>query len=119
MPMKALFRGDGWGLGGERGPEIFLEGEEGRLRAEKPEQLGEVLAALDGIASSGDPDLFAAGFISYEAGVFLEGSAALVREHDFLPFTEFFVFDTRRAAARRPAPSRPVGSSLFTFKEPA
>ena len=65
MPMNALFRGDGWGLqdGGEqgRGPEIFFEGEEGSLRAERPEQVPGVLAALDEIAASGDPSLLAAG----------------------------------------------------------
>jgi anthranilate/para-aminobenzoate synthase component I len=117
--MKALFRGDGWGLGGKRREKIFLEGEEKRICAQRPEQLPGVLAELDHVARSGDPDLFAAGFISYEAGVLLEGSTALVREHDFLPFAEFSIFDTRRVAARRPGPPQPVDSSLFTFKETA
>ena len=115
--MRALFRGEGWGLKEEREPGIFLEGEETLRRADRPEQLPEVLDALDDIASSGDPDLLAAGFISYEAGVWLEGSASLVRPHDFLPFAEFSVFDTRRSAVRRPAPPPPAESSLFTFKE--
>jgi anthranilate/para-aminobenzoate synthase component I len=119
MPMRALFRGEGWGLKEEREPGIFLEGEETLRRADRPEQLPELLDALDDIASSGDPDLLAAGFISYEAGVWLEGSASLVRPHDFLPFAEFSVFDTRRSAVRRPAPPPPAESSLFTFKEPA
>ena len=95
--MRALFRGEGWGFGEGRGPEIFLEGEERTVRAERPEQLPDVLASLDEIASTGDPNLIAAGFISYEAGVFLEGSTALVRPHEFLPFAEFSVFDTRRS----------------------
>ncbi|MGZ5430795.1 MAG: anthranilate synthase component I family protein, partial [Thermoanaerobaculia bacterium] len=111
--------GDGWGLEEGRRPEILLEGEERRVLAEKPEFLPGILASLDEIASSGDPHLLAAGFISYEAGVWLEGSASLVRPHDFLPFAEFSVFDTSRSAVRRPAPPPPAESSLFTFKESA
>ena len=100
--MRAFFRGDGWGFGEGRGPGIFLEGEEGEvriLRADGPERLPNVLASLDEIASSGDPNLLAAGFISYEAGVWIEGSTALVRHHDFLPFAEFFVFDLNTRSA--------------------
>ena len=119
MAMRALFNGDGWGLEEGRRPEILLEGEERRVLAEKPELLPGILASLDEIASSGDPHLLAAGFISYEAGVWLEGSASLVRPHDFLSFAEFSVFDTRRSAVRRPAPPPPAESSLFTFKESA
>jgi para-aminobenzoate synthetase component 1 len=51
--------------------------------------------------------------------VFLEGSTSLVRKHDFLPFAEFSIFDTRQSAAPRPPPPRPGGSSLITFKETA
>ena len=83
------------------------------VRADRPEQLPDVLASLDEIASSGDPNLIAAGFISYEAGVWLEGSTALVRPHDFLPFAEFSVFDTRRSAAVAPAPPSPAESPLI------
>ncbi|MEO8584769.1 MAG: chorismate-binding protein [Acidobacteriota bacterium] len=130
--MRVSFEGSGWGLGGnERRTEenrsrkneekIFLEGEERTLRADSPEQLPAVLAALDEIAASGNPTLLAAGFVSYEAGVFLEGSAAFARPHEFLPFAEFSVFDTRQAAPSGPAPTTPAASSLplFTFKEPA
>ncbi len=117
--MKALFRGDGWGLGKGRAPKIFLEGEEKKISAETPEQLPGVLAELDDVARSGDPNLIAVGFISYEAGVFLEGSTSLVRAHEFLPFAEFSIFDTRRSADSRPAPPCPVDSPLFTFKESA
>jgi anthranilate/para-aminobenzoate synthase component I len=81
--------------------------------------LSGVLAALDEIAASGNPNLLAAGFISYEAGVYLEGSTSLVREHEFLPFADFSVFDTRRGAAAVAARRQPAASSLFTFKEPA
>ncbi len=119
MTMNVLFNGEGWGLGEGRGPGIFLEGEERILRAETPRQLPDVLASLDEIAESGDPNLIAAGFISYEAGVFLEGSTGLVRQHEFLPFAEFSVFDGRRSGVQRSAPPSPSESSLFTFKEPA
>ena len=118
MVMRALFNGDGWG--GERGRTgtgDFLEGEEEIVRAERPEQLAQVLARLDAVASSGDPDLIAVGFFSYEAGVFLEGSTALARPHDFLPFAEFSVFNLK--TARRSAPPPPASPSPFTFKEPS
>jgi para-aminobenzoate synthetase component I len=139
MAMRAHFKGIGWPqipLGGqkrgagtkiflegeERGhpeKEILLEGEERNVRADRPEQLPNVLAALDEIAASGDPNLLAAGFISYEAGVWIEGSTALVRQHEFLPFAEFFVFDTRRSAAARSALPPPADPASFTLKETA
>ena len=115
--MRVLFNGGGWELEEGRGPGIFLEGGETLGRADRPGQLPEVLDALDEIASSGDPRLVAAGFISYEAGVWIEGSTALVRKHEFLPFAEFFVFRLRDAAQR--APAAPDSSPSFTFKEPA
>lgn len=89
------------------------------MRAESAEQLPLVLAALDSVASSGDRHLLAAGFISYEAGVWVEGSTSLVRPHDFLPFAEFFVFDTRKAAPSRRDPPPPAAFPSFTFKERA
>ncbi len=69
--------------------------------------------------SRDDPNLLAAGFISYEAGVWIEGSTALVRPHDFLPFAEFFVFDTRRVPTARIAPPPPAASPSFTLEESA
>jgi len=105
------------GDGGEE--KIFFEGEEKRIRADLPEQIPSVLKALDSVASSGDPNLLAAGFISYEVGVWIEGSTALVREHDFLPFAEFFLFDTRKAGASRSAPPPPAGFPSFTLEERA
>ena len=119
--MSVSFEGSGWGLGDKRKNEekIFFEGEEGRICAAAPEQLPGVLAELDSVARSGDPNLIAAGFISYEAGAFLEGSASLARPHEFLPFAEFSVFDSRQQGACRAARHQPVASSssLFTFKE--
>jgi anthranilate/para-aminobenzoate synthase component I len=96
-----------------------LEGEEGSARADSPEQIPSVLAALDAVAASGDPCLLAAGFISYEAGVWIEGSTSLVRNHDFLPFAEFFIFDTRRSRTARIAPPHPEAPPLFTLEERA
>ena len=119
MAMRVLFNGGGWGLGEGEEEKIFLEGEEGRLQAGRPEQLPDVLASLDEVASSGDPHLLAAGFISYEAGVWLEGSASLVRPHDFLPFAEFSIFDTSRSAAARRTPAAREPSAPFTFEESA
>jgi para-aminobenzoate synthetase component 1 len=116
---RCAFRGIGWQLGDRGEEEIFLEGEERNLRAGSPEQLPPVLAALDAVAASGDPHLLAAGFISYEAGVWLEGSTALVRRHDFLPFAEFFIFDTRRSRTARIAPPHPEAPPLFTLEERA
>src|ERR1017187_4778294 len=119
MAMRALFNGGGWELGEGEEEKIFSEGEQGRLHAEGPEQLPDVLASLDEVASSGDPHLLAAGFISYEAGVWIEGSTALVRKHEFLPFAEFSVFDTSRSAATRRTPAAPQPSASFTFEESA
>jgi anthranilate/para-aminobenzoate synthase component I len=116
---RCAFRGNGWGLepGGEE--EIFIEGEERRTCAETPEQIPSVLEALDAVAASGDPNLLAAGFVSYEAGVWIEGSTALVRPHDFLPFAEFLIFDTRRSIPARDGEIRPGVPGPFTFEERA
>src|ERR1019366_1402334 len=116
MAMRVLFNGGGWELEEGRGPGIFLEGGGTLGRADRPGQFPELLDALDEIASSGDPRLVAAGFISYEAGVWIEGSTALVGKHEFLPFAEFSVFSLK--AARRSAPP-PAAPSSFTFEEPA
>ncbi|MFI5118794.1 MAG: anthranilate synthase component I family protein [Thermoanaerobaculia bacterium] len=126
MTMRALFRGAGWGHDAEKEPgtgdflereepgtEYFLEGEERVICADRPEHLPDVLASLDEIAASGDPNLIAAGFISYEAGVWIEGSTALARRHDFLPFAEFSVFRLRGAAPRAPATPEPSPSIAF------
>jgi para-aminobenzoate synthetase component 1 len=113
---RVLFAGNGWGLGGRGEEKIFFEGQEGRVRADAPEQIPSVLGALDSVASSGDPNVLAAGFISYEAGVWIEGSTALVRPHEFLPFAEFFIFDVRRAGAPRSAPPHPAAFPSFTLE---
>jgi anthranilate/para-aminobenzoate synthase component I len=117
---RCLFQGTGWGFEREGEEKIFFEDEEKRIRADRPEQLSSVLAELDAVASSGDPHRLAAGFISYEAGVWVEGSSALVRSHDFLPFAEFFIFDTRKSGAPRIAPTPPPATiPSFTLEESA
>lgn len=82
-------------------------------------QLPEVLASLDAVAESDDPHLVAVGFISYEAGVWIEGSTSLVRCHDFLPFAGFFIFDTRKAGAPRNPQPPPAAFPSFTLEESA
>jgi para-aminobenzoate synthetase component I len=120
---RCAFRGAGWGIGDRGEEEKFFESEEGRearrIRADRPDQLPGVLEALDSVAASGDANLLAAGFISYEAGVWIEGSSSLVRPHDFLPFAEFFLFDSRREAAAGNAAEPPAAPAPFTFEERA
>ncbi len=82
-------------------------------------QLPEVFAALDAVAASGDPHLLATGFISYEAGVWIEGSTSLVRNHDFLPFAEFFIFDIRCSGRSRNDQPPPTAFPSFTLEERA
>jgi anthranilate/para-aminobenzoate synthase component I len=115
---RVCFAGGGWGIGDGREEKVFLEGEEKTIRAVRAEQVPEVLDALDAVASSGDPNLVAAGFISYEAGVWIEGSTGLAREHEFLPFAEFSLFDTRKAGtARGTSPPPPGAPAPFTSEE--
>lgn len=78
-----------------------------------PEQLGGVLSSLDEIAASADPDLMAVGFLSYEAGVWLEGSTGLFRMPEGTPLACFGVCSLRDAAERARAPQ----AALFTFEE--
>ncbi|MGE5345470.1 MAG: anthranilate synthase component I family protein, partial [Acidithiobacillales bacterium] len=73
----------------------------------------DLLSSLDDVAGSGDPDLIAVGFISYEAGVFLEGSTELFRLPEGTPLASFGVFRLRDAA--RSALANP--KSGFTFAE--
>jgi para-aminobenzoate synthetase component I len=107
VALRALFNGDGWGLAAP----LFLDGGEERLQADTPEQLPAVLSSLDAVAASGDPGLVAAGFISYEAGVVLEGSPGLFRNHEGAPLSAFGLWRLRDAAGRAPAPR----DAAFTF----
>ncbi len=109
MGFRALLTGDSWALD----TPLFFEGEERRLLAEAPEQIGSVLSSLDDVASSNDPDLIAIGFIAYEAGVWLEGSAPLFRKPEGTPLAAFGVYRLRNAARRAP----PSPNARLAFEE--
>jgi anthranilate/para-aminobenzoate synthase component I len=110
MNLRVGFAGSGWKIGRSEA-HLLLEGPERWLLAERPEELDGVLAGLDEIARSGEPHLLAAGFLSYEAGVLLEGSAALYRRPEGTPLAVFGVFDLLKAPAV--APARPDARPLF------
>lgn len=80
-----------------------------------PEQLGSVLSALDDVAASGDAGLIAVGFITYEAGVWLEGSTSLFRFPEGTPLAAFGIYHLRDAVRGAPA----VPGARFTFEESA
>lgn len=97
MPLPSvLFRGPGWRLPDplELGSPIEVRA----VRHDRLEELGGLLAWLDEVATSGRPERIAAGFLTYEAGVALEGSIALVRAPD-TPLAWFGLFDLGAAAA--------------------
>ncbi|MHB1047757.1 MAG: anthranilate synthase component I family protein [Thermoanaerobaculia bacterium] len=102
-----LLRGPGWKLPEPlelREPLEVLE-----VKADRPEELPGLLDRLDSVARSGRPELLAAGFLTYEAGVALEGSAALFRPPP-APLAWFGLFDLRKAAEPGPpSPARPDG----------
>ncbi len=64
------------------------------VEANDPESLASLVEALDNLARSGQPSALAAGFFTYEAGVYLEGSRALFRPPDRTPLAWFAFFDT-------------------------
>ncbi len=68
-----------------------------------PEHLPGLLSSLDEVAASNDPDLIAVGFITYEAGVWLEGSTAFFRRPEGTPLASFGVFRLHDAARSAPA----------------
>ena len=109
MGLKARLNGDGWAFA----TPLFFEGEEGRIQADEPEQLGTLLASLDEVAASKDPDLIAIGFITYEAGVLLEGSTPLFRQPEGTPLAAFGLYRIRNAARGRAASPE----ARFTFEE--
>ncbi len=109
MGISALFNGDGWTLA----TPLFFEGEKRLLVAEKPEQLKGVLSLLDEVVASKDPDLIAVGFISYEAGVHLEGSSTFFREPEGTPLAAFGVFRLRDQSRG----ARVLRQDRFTFDE--
>lgn len=109
MGLRARLIGDGWATA----TPLFFEGEEGRLQADEPEQLGTLLSSLDDVAASKDPDLIAIGFITYEAGVLLEGSTPLFRRPEGTPLAAFGLYRIRNATRVRATSPE----SRFTFEE--
>lgn len=112
--MRALLAGHGWDMDRSATP-IYFEREEGQLLADTPDQLDGVLAALDDVAASGDRDLLAIGFITYEAGVWLEGSTSLFRSPEGTPLAAFGIYRLQDAVRRAPAPQ----GARFTLEERA
>jgi para-aminobenzoate synthetase component 1 len=86
-----LLRGPGWHL-----PALLELRDPLEVRSVAPDRpcdLPELLAWLDGVAASGRPERIAAGFLTYEAGVALEGSTELFRT-PATPLAWFALFDT-------------------------
>ncbi len=116
MPSPSvLLRGPGWKLPGPLELADPLEVLE--VPAARPEGLPRLLERLDAVSRSGRPELVAAGFLTYEAGVALEGSTALFRPPP-TPLAWFGLFDLRAAAGARtdrpgpsgrPGPAEPFG----------
>src|SRR5258706_14459407 len=97
----ALFMGEGWGLD----VPLFLDDpEEVRTgAADRPGELEALLTWLDGVAGSGDARRLAAGWLSYEAGVWLEGSTRLFRPPERTPLACFALY---RLGGSHRAPQR-------------
>ncbi len=88
---SVLLRGPGWHLPAPL--ELRKPLEVRSVAADRPGDLPELLAWLDGVAASGRPERIAAGFLTYEAGVALEGSKELFRP-PATPLAWFALFDT-------------------------
>lgn len=66
----------------------------GEVRADRPEEVGEALAAL---SSATDKGLWAAGFFSYELGYLLESRLqSLLPENRSVPLLHFALFEKRK-----------------------
>ncbi|MBK9967843.1 MAG: anthranilate synthase component I family protein [Holophagales bacterium] len=96
-----FLRGPGWGLPAPLDLRNPIEVRQ--VAADRPGDLPKLLSWLDGVAASGRPGRIAAGFVTYEAGVALEGSAALFRPPS-TPLAWFALFDV--------SPERGPASSL-------
>jgi anthranilate/para-aminobenzoate synthase component I len=87
---SVLFRGSGWHLPVPLALRSPLQVRE--VPRDRPDEIGPLLSWLDGVAASGRPGLVAAGFLTYEAGVAVEGSLGLARPPD-TPLAWFALFD--------------------------
>lgn len=103
---SVLLRGPGWGLPAPL--ELGAPVEVRAVAADRPGELPGLLAWLDGVAASGRPGRIAAGFVTYEAGVALEGSMGLFRPPS-TPLAWFALFDV--------SPGRGPASSLCSTGE--
>lgn len=91
MPAPSvLLRGPGWKLPAPL--ELRDPLEVRSVAADRPDELPALLGWLDGIAASGRARLVAAGFLTYEAGVAIEGSPGLFRP-PATPLAWFGLFD--------------------------
>ncbi len=88
---SVLLRGEGWKLASPLDVSDPLE--VWSVPSHRPDLLPDLLRALDGIAASGRPEDLAVGFLTYEAGVALEGSTSLCRP-PATPLAWFARFDT-------------------------
>lgn len=115
MVPSAWLNGPGWELGGPR----FLEGarEVVEVAADRPRDLGKLLDFLDCVAASTDSNLLAVGFLSYEAGVWLEGSRDLYRPPVRTPLAHFGLYDLSRESERSPPSLEGLAWSLPAERE--
>lgn len=97
MPRDSvLLRGSGWRLPDPldlRDPVLVRS-----VPPDRPEELPGLLAWLDTVATSGRSGTIAAGFLTYEAGVALEGSTSLFRPPP-TPLAWFGLYDLGKAPA--------------------
>lgn len=109
---SVLLRGPGWKLPERLALAAPLEVRS--VAADRPDELPALLEWLDGVASSGRPERLAAGFLTYEAGVALEGSTGLFRPPP-TPLAWFALFDVGAAlgAGTGAEGPRPGGSARF------
>jgi anthranilate/para-aminobenzoate synthase component I len=96
---SVVLRGPGWNLPALL--ELRNPLEVRSVAPDRPGDLPELLAWLDGVAASGRPERLAAGFLTYEAGVALEGSTELFRP-PATPLAWFALFDTTSTQGQDP-----------------
>jgi anthranilate/para-aminobenzoate synthase component I len=111
-PPSVLLRGPGWKLPAPLDLNDPLEVRE--VSADRPGGLPGLLEWLDEVAESGRADRIAAGFLTYEAGVALEGSPGLFRPPS-TPLAWFALFELGQDAPAggryRPTSRGPEGGA--------
>jgi len=94
----ATFQGDGWDLPVPLGLADPIE--IWSVPAERPDGLVALLSRLDEVAASGDDELLAVGFLTYEAGVWLEGVESAFRPPERTPLAHVELYRVDPAAPR-------------------